>query len=33
VPKPVGLEQFALVVRGIEDFWLAIVKLPPDGKT
>jgi chemotaxis family two-component system response regulator Rcp1 len=32
VAKPVGLEQFAVVVRGIEDFWLAIVRLPPDGK-
>ncbi len=32
ITKPVGLEQFATVVRSIEDFWLAIVKLPPDGK-
>lgn len=31
VPKPVALEQFAMVVRGIENFWLAIVTLPPDG--
>jgi len=32
VAKPVGLEQFATVVKSIEEFWLAIVKLPPDGK-
>ena len=32
ITKPVGLEQFITVVRSIEDFWLAIVKLPPDGK-
>src|SRR5438132_14397876 len=32
VTKPVGLEQFATVVRSIEDFWLAIVRLPPDGR-
>jgi len=28
VSKPVGLEQFATVVKSIDDFWLAIVKLP-----
>jgi CheY-like chemotaxis protein len=32
VTKPVGLEQFATVVKSIEDFWLAIVKFPPDHK-
>ncbi len=32
VTKPVGLEQFVTVVKSIEDFWLAVVKLPPDGK-
>lgn len=32
ITKPVDLEQFVTVVRYIEDFWLAIVKLPPDGK-
>jgi two-component system, chemotaxis family, response regulator Rcp1 len=32
VTKPVGLEQFATVVKSIEDFWLAIVKFPPDRK-
>ncbi len=29
VSKPVGLEQFARVVKSIEDFWFTIVKLPP----
>jgi two-component system, chemotaxis family, response regulator Rcp1 len=28
VSKPVGLEQFAAVVKAIDNFWLAIVKLP-----
>ena len=28
VTKPVDLERFITVVRSIEDFWLAIVKLP-----
>jgi two-component system, chemotaxis family, response regulator Rcp1 len=28
VTKPVDLEQFCGVVRSLEDFWLAIVKLP-----
>ncbi len=28
VSKPVNLEQFILVVKSIEDFWLEIVKLP-----
>ena len=27
--KPVALEQFTAVVRSVEDFWLAVVKLPP----
>jgi len=31
VTKPVELDQFIEVVRSIEDFWLAIVKLPPNG--
>lgn len=30
VTKPVDLEQFMRVVEGIEDFWLCIVKLPPE---
>lgn len=29
ITKPVNLEQFAKVVRSIEQFWLTIVKLPP----
>ena len=33
VSKPVGLEQFAAVVKSIDDFWLSIVKLPPHPKT
>ncbi|HVN29640.1 MAG TPA: response regulator [Candidatus Binataceae bacterium] len=28
IVKPVDLAQFVTVVRGIEDFWLSIVKLP-----
>jgi len=28
ISKPVGLEQFAAVVKSIDDFWLAIVRLP-----
>jgi chemotaxis family two-component system response regulator Rcp1 len=30
VTKPVDLDQFIRVVRSIEDFWLAIVKLPSE---
>lgn len=29
VSKPVDLDQFITVVKSIEDFWFAIVKLPP----
>lgn len=29
ITKPVGLDQFAKVVRAIEDFWFSVVKLPP----
>ena len=29
ITKPVGLEQFSTVVQSLEDFWFAIVKLPP----
>lgn len=29
ITKPVDLEQFLRVVRSIEEFWVAIVKLPP----
>ena len=31
VKKPVELNQFMDVVKAIEDFWLDIVKLPPNG--
>jgi CheY-like chemotaxis protein len=31
ISKPVDLAQFIRVVKSIEDFWLTIVKLPPDG--
>ena len=31
ITKPVGLEQFISVVKSIEEFWVAIVSLPPDG--
>lgn len=30
IPKPVDLERFLIVVKTIEDFWLTIVKLPPE---
>jgi CheY-like chemotaxis protein len=32
VAKPVDLDKFITVVKSIEDFWLEIVKLPPDGR-
>lgn len=31
ITKPIDLEQFMKVVRTIEDFWLTIVRLPPNG--
>ena len=31
ITKPVDLDQFIEVVRSIEDFWLTIVRLPPNG--
>jgi two-component system, chemotaxis family, response regulator Rcp1 len=31
ISKPIDLSQFMKVVRSIEDFWLTIVKLPPNG--
>ena len=30
ITKPVDFERFMQVVRSIEDFWLAVVKLPPE---
>lgn len=32
IPKPVKLEQFMEIVKAIDSFWFAIVKLPPNGK-
>ena len=32
ITKPVDLEQFITVVKSIENFWLTIVKLPPQDK-
>ena len=29
ITKPVDLDQFIVIVKTIEDFWLTIVKLPP----
>lgn len=31
ITKPVDLDQFVEVVRGIDNFWLSIVTLPPGG--
>ncbi len=31
ITKPIDLSQFVKVVKSIEDFWLTIVKLPPNG--
>jgi chemotaxis family two-component system response regulator Rcp1 len=31
ITKPIDLSQFIRVVRSIEDFWLSIVVLPPNG--
>ncbi len=31
ITKPIDLHQFVRVIRAIEDFWLTIVKLPPNG--
>jgi two-component system, chemotaxis family, response regulator Rcp1 len=32
ITKPVDLDRFITIVRSIEDFWLTIVQLPPNGK-
>jgi len=32
ITKPIDLGQFMKVVKSIEDFWLTIVKLPPNGR-
>lgn len=31
ITKPIAFDQFMKVVHSIEDFWLSIVVLPPDG--
>ena len=31
ITKPIDLHQFVKVVQAIEEFWLTIVKLPPNG--
>jgi two-component system, chemotaxis family, response regulator Rcp1 len=33
VTKPLNLDEFSMVVKGIENFWFEIVKLPPNGKS
>ncbi len=33
VTKPVGLEGFGEIVRGIEDFWFTVVRFPPQAET
>jgi len=30
IPKPVDFNRFMEVVKSIEDFWLTVVRLPPD---
>jgi CheY-like chemotaxis protein len=30
ITKPVDLEQFVSVVKAIDDFWLTVVRLPPE---
>ena len=30
VTKPVDLDQFLSVVKFVDDFWLTVVKLPPE---
>ena len=32
ITKPIDLNQFSKVVKSIKDFWLTIVKLPPNGR-
>lgn len=31
ITKPVDLDQFVKVIRSIDDFWLSVVRLPPNG--
>ncbi|MCL4474207.1 MAG: response regulator [Actinobacteria bacterium] len=32
ITKPINLDQFIEVIKAIENFWLSIVKLPPNGE-
>ena len=32
ITKPVDLDQFIKVIRSVQEFWLTIVKLPPNGR-
>src|SRR5512143_1778360 len=32
ITKPIDFNQFMKVVRSIEDFWMTIVRLPPNGR-
>ncbi len=32
ITKPVDLSQFIKVIQSVEDFWLTVVNLPPNGK-
>jgi len=32
ITKPIDLDQFSKVVKSIKDFWLTVVKLPPNGR-
>lgn len=32
ITKPVDLKRFMKIVESVEDFWLTVVKLPPDGE-
>jgi CheY-like chemotaxis protein len=32
ITKPIALERFLEVARSIEEFWLTIVRLPPNGR-
>lgn len=33
ISKPIDLNQFSRVVKSIKEFWLTIVKLPPNGRS
>jgi len=33
ITKPVGLDGFLEVVKSIDDFWLTVVKLPPEARS